>query len=127
MIFFGEAFSVKCISGAVLSGLAKDLPEMGLIQGPSMDSGSLCSELPAVAGRSARFCVDMRFFPMIVQSVSHISLAPNSINRCQMHFLQLCGKDVEWQFITFTHSGPIRPTLPVQKIDREGRILYSFP
>lgn len=42
MIFFREAFSVKCISGAVLSGLAKDLPEIGLIPGPSMDSGRLC-------------------------------------------------------------------------------------
>lgn len=126
MVFFEEPFSVKYISGAVLSGLAKDLPEMGLIPEPSMDSGSLCSELPAVAGRSARFCVDIRFFPIIVQSVSHISQAPNTINRCQTHFLQLCGKDVEWQFITFTHSDPIRPTLPVQKIDWEGIILYSF-
>lgn len=109
--FLGRTvFSVRSISWAVLSASARDLPETVLIPGASTDSRSLCSELPAMAGRSARFCVDIRFFPIFLQSVSHISQALISINKCQTHFLLLCEKATQSGYLsllfTLTQSDP---------------------
>lgn len=109
--FLGRTiFSVRCISWAVLCPSARDLLEIVLIPGAPADSGSVCSELPAVAGRSARFCVDIRFSLIFLQSASHISQALNSINKCQTHFLQLREKAARSDYLslslTLTQSAP---------------------
>lgn len=50
--FLGRTiFSVRCISWAMLGAPSRDLPEAVRIPGVSTDSGNLCSELPAMAGR----------------------------------------------------------------------------
>lgn len=108
--FLGRTiFSVRCFS-CWFECITRDLPEMVLIPGASTDSRSLCSELPATAGRSARFSVDIRFFPIFLQSVSHISQALNSINKRQTHFLQLRDEAAQNGYLslslTLTQSDP---------------------
>lgn len=101
--FLGRTiFSVRHVSWAVLSVSARDPTEIVLIPGASTGSGSLCSELPAMAGRSARFCVDIRFFPIFLHSVSRISQTKNSVNKCQTHFLQLHEEAAQSSYLSLS-------------------------